>query len=80
MEIKKYLYINLQNEEDTKKAAIYNSKNNYIYILKHEGNLINYENMAYLLRIGYNLHFYKDTPELTHKNYKAEEIEEKEGN
>lgn len=76
MEIKKYLYINLQNEEETKKAAKYNMEKNYIYILKDENTLINYNNIAYLLRIGYTLQIYKDQPEFIHKNYIKEEIKE----
>ena len=55
-------------------------KNNYEYILKDDNNLINYNNLAYLLRIGYVMSIYADTLTLTYKtyNFDDEKVEDEE--
>lgn len=69
MRKKKILEICLQHDDDVKKAVEFNKKNNYEYILKDDNNLINYNNLAYLLRIGYVMSIYADTLTLTYKTY-----------
>lgn len=81
MKIKKILEISLQHREEVEKAVKYNAENNYEYILVDDNNLIEYDNLAYLLRIGYQMNIYADMVELRHKNYnfdneKAKEDEE----
>lgn len=81
MKIKKILEISLQHREEVEKAVKYNAENNYEYILIDDNNLIKYDNLAYLLRIGYQMNIYADMVELRHKNYnfdneKAKEDEE----
>jgi len=81
MKIKKILEISLQHREEVEKAVKYNAENNYEYILVDDNNLIKYDNLAYLLRIGYQMNIYADMVELRHKNYnfdneKAKEDEE----
>lgn len=72
MRKKKILEISLQHREEVEKARDFNKENNYEYILVDTNNLINYDNLAYLLRIGYELNMYADVVELRHKNYKSE--------
>ncbi len=69
MKIKKILEISLQHREEVEKAVKYNAENNYEYILVDDNNLIKYDNLAYLLRIGYQMNIYADIVELRHKNY-----------
>lgn len=69
MKIKKILEISLQHREEVEKAVKYNAENNYEYILVDDNNLIEYDNLAYLLRIGYQMNIYADMVELRHKNY-----------
>lgn len=81
MKIKKILEISLQHRDEVEKAVKYNAENNYEYILVDDNNLIEYDNLAYLLRIGYQMNIYADMVELRHKNYnfdneKAKEDEE----
>lgn len=71
---KHILEISLQHREDVERARDFNAEHNYEYILVDDGNLINYDNLAYLLRIGYTMQIYADVPTLVHKNYdKAKE-------
>ena len=72
MRKKKILEISLQHREEVEKARDFNKENNYEYILMDTNNLIEYDNLAYLLRIGYELNVYADVVELRHKNYKSE--------
>ena len=72
MRKKKILEISLQHREEVEKARDFNKENNYEYILVDTNNLIEYDNLAYLLRIGYELNVYADVVELRHKNYKSE--------
>ena len=72
MRKKKILEISLQHKEEVEKAIDFNKENNYEYILVDTNNLIEYDNLAYLLRIGYELNIYADVVELRHKNYKSE--------
>lgn len=81
MKIKKILEISLQHRDEVEKAVKYNAENNYEYILVDDNNLIKYDTLAYLLRIGYQMNIYADIVELRHKNYnfdneKAKEDEE----
>ncbi|MBR2652860.1 MAG: hypothetical protein IKC22_00845 [Bacilli bacterium] len=81
MKIKKILEISLQHRDEVEKAVKYNAENNYEYILVDDNNLIKYDTLAYLLRIGYQMNIYADMVELRHKNYnfdneKAKEDEE----
>ena len=81
MKIKKILEISLQHRDEVEKAVKYNAENNYEYILVDDNNLIKYDTLAYLLRIGYQMNIYADIVELRHKNYnfdneKAREDEE----
>lgn len=69
MKIKKILEISLQHREEVEKAVKYNAENNYEYILVDDNNLIKYDTLAYLLRIGYQMNVYADMVELRHKNY-----------
>ncbi len=75
MRLKKVLEISLQHREEVEKAVKFNEENNYEYIITDDNNLINYSNLAYLLRIGYQLNAYANIVELRHKNYNKE-IEE----
>lgn len=75
MRLKKILEISLQHKDEVYKARDFNQENNYEYILIDNNRLIDYDNLAYLLRIGYELNVYADNVELRHKNYKKE-IEE----
>lgn len=72
MRKKKILEISLQHREEVEKARDFNKENNYEYILIDTNRLIDYDNLAYLLRIGYELNMYADVVELRHKNYKIE--------
>jgi len=72
MKKKKILEISLQHKEEVYKARDFNKTNNYEYILIDTNRLIDYDNLAYLLRIGYELNIYADVVELRHKNYKNE--------
>lgn len=72
MRKKKILEISLQHREEVEKARDFNKENNYEYILVDTNNLIEYENLAYLLRIGYEMNVYADVVELRHKNYNNE--------
>lgn len=78
MKIKNILEISLQHKAEVEKAVKFNAENNYEYILKDDNNLIEYSNLAYLLRIGYQLNVYADCVELRHKNYNFENEELKE--
>ena len=69
MKKKMILEISLQHREEVEKAVKFNAENNYEYIITDDNNLINYDNLAYLLRIGYQLNAYADIVELRHKNY-----------
>lgn len=82
MKIKKILEISLQHREEVEKAVKYNAENNYEYILVDDNNLIEYDNLAYLLRIGYQMNIYADMVELRHKNYNFdnEKVKEDEEN
>jgi hypothetical protein len=72
MKARKYLEISLQHREEVEKAVKFNTENNYEYIITDDNNLINYDNLAYLLRIGYQLNTYSNIVELRHKNYNSE--------
>lgn len=72
MKKKKILEISLQHKEEVYKARDFNKTNNYEYILIDTNKLIDYDNLAYLLRIGYEMNIYADTIELRHRNYKNE--------
>lgn len=76
MRKRKILEISLQHKEEVEKARDFNKENNYEYVIIDTNNLIEYKNLAYLLRIGYQLHHYADYVELTHKNYKSEQEKE----
>ena len=78
MKKKKILEISLQHEDEVVKARDFNAENNYEYILIDNNNLIEYDNLAFLLRFGYEMNIYADKVELRHKNYdrKIEEIKE----
>lgn len=82
MKIKKILEISLQHKEEVEKAVKYNAENNYEYILVDDNNLIKYDTLAYLLRIGYQMNIYADMVELRHKNYNFdnEKVKEDEEN
>lgn len=75
MRKKKILEFSLQHRNEVEQARDFNKENNYEYILVDTSNLIEYKNLAYLLRIGYEMNIYADVVELRHKNYKKE-IEE----
>lgn len=75
MKARKYLEISLQHREEVEKAIKFNKENNYEYIITDDNNLIEYNNLAYLLRIGYEMGIYADKLTLIHKNYNNE-IEE----
>lgn len=72
MKKKKILEISLQHRKEVEKARDFNKENNYEYILVDNNNLIEYDNLAYLLRIGYEMNIYADYVELRHKNYDRE--------
>lgn len=72
MKKKKILEISLQHKKEVEKARDFNKENNYEYILADNNNLIEYDNLAYLLRIGYEMNIYADYVELRHKNYDRE--------
>ena len=76
----KYLEISLQHEEDVKKAIKFNIEHNFEYVIVDYNNLINYNNLALLLRFGYELCYYSDFVKLKHENYNVaiEEMENKE--
>ena len=78
MKAKKILEISLQHREEVEKAIKFNKENNYEYIIVDDNNLIEYNNLAYLLRIGYQLNAYADNVELRYKNYDydKEKVEE----
>lgn len=76
MKIKKILEISLQHRDEVEKAVKYNAENNYEYILVDDNNLIEYDNLAYLLRIGYQMNIYADIVELRHKNYNSDKEKE----
>jgi len=80
MKARKYLEISFQHREEVEKAVKVNKENNYEYIITDENNLIKYDNLAYLLRIGYEMNYYADKLELRHKSYKydIEEVKTKE--
>lgn len=82
MKIKKILEISLQHRDEVEKAVKYNAENNYEYILVDDNNLIKYDTLAYLLRIGYQMNIYADMVELRHKNYNFdnEKVKEDEEN
>ena len=82
MKIKKILEISLQHREEVEKAIKFNAENNYEYILVDDNNLIKYDTLAYLLRIGYQMNIYADMVELRHKNYNFdnEKVKEDEEN
>ena len=72
MKKKMILEISLQHREEVEKAVKFNAENNYQYIITDDNNLIDYNNLAYLLRIGYQLNAYADIVELRHKNYNGD--------
>ena len=72
MKKKKILEISLQHKKEDEKARDFNKENNYEYILIDTNKIIDYENLAYLLRIGYEMNIYADYVELRHKNYDRE--------
>lgn len=76
MKKKKILEFSLQHRQEVENARDFNKENNYEYILIDTNRLIDYENLAYLLRIGYEMNIYADTIELRHKNYNREKEEE----
>ena len=76
MRLKKVLEISLQHREEVEKAVKFNAENNYEYIITDDNNLINYDNLAYLLRIGYQLNAYADIVELRYKNYNIDKEKE----
>ena len=82
MKKRKILEISLQHKEEVYKARDFNIENNYEYILIDNNNLIKYDNLAFLLRFGYEINIYADNVELRHKNYKREieEIKESDQN
>ena len=82
MKIKKILEISLQHREEVEKAVKFNAENNYEYILVDDNNLIKYDTLAYLLRVGYQMNIYADIVELRHKNYNFdnEKVKEDEEN
>lgn len=69
MRAKHILEINTQSRENIERARDFNAENDYKYILVDDNNLIDYNNLAYLLRIGYVMQVYADTLTLVHKNY-----------
>ncbi len=73
MKRKKVIEINLQDKDNIQKAVNYNMEHKYEYYLEDDNNLINYDNMAYLLRVGYKMLYYNDTPLFVHKNYDYQE-------
>lgn len=66
---RKYLEISLQHDNEVKDAVKFNMENNYEYIISCDNNLVSYNNLAYLLRVGYELNIYADVPTFTHKSY-----------
>lgn len=82
MKIKKILEISLQHRDEVEKAVKFNAENNYEYILVDDNNLIKYDTLAYLLRVGYQMNIYADIVELRHKNYNFdnEKVKEDEEN
>ena len=82
MKIKKILEISLQHREEVEKAVKFNAENNYEYILVDDNNLIKYDTLAYLLRVGYQMNIYADIVDLRHKNYNFdnEKVKEDEEN
>lgn len=72
MKKKKILEISLQHKKEVEKARDFNKENNYEYILIDTNKIIDYDNLAYLLRIGYEMNIYADYVELRHKNYNRE--------
>ena len=82
MKIKKILEISLQHRDEVEKAIKFNAENNYEYILVDDNNLIKYDTLAYLLRVGYQMNIYADIVELRHKNYNFdnEKVKEDEEN
>ena len=82
MKIKKILEISLQHRDEVEKAIKFNAENNYEYILVDDNNLIKYDTLAYLQRVGYQMNIYADMVELRHKNYNFdnEKVKEDEEN
>ena len=82
MNKKKILEISLQHRDEVEKAIKFNAENNYEYILVDDNNLIKYDTLAYLLRVGYQMNIYADMVELRHKNYNFdnEKVKEDEEN
>ena len=76
MRKRKILEISLQHKEDVEKARDFDKENNYEYVIIDTNNLIEYKNLAYLLRIGYEMNVYSDYVELRHKNYNIENEKE----
>lgn len=73
MRIKKILEISLQHDKEVEQAIEFNKKNNYEYIIIDTNNLIEYSNLAKLLRQDYELAIYnKDHVELRYKYYDYE--------
>lgn len=75
MRKRKILEISLQHKEEVYKAIDLNKENNYEYVIIDTNRLIEYENLAYLLRTGYVMNIYSDCVELKHKNYNIEKEE-----
>lgn len=73
MKVRKYIEISLQHEEEVKKAIEFNKENNYEYYLVDDNTLVDYRNVAYLLRVGYEMLYYHDTPLFKHKKYNFNE-------
>lgn len=70
---KMILEISLQHRNEVEDAVKFNMENDYNYILVDDNNLICYDNLAYLLRVGYIMQIYADQVTLKHKNYKLDE-------
>ena len=70
---KMILEISLQHRNEVEDAVKFNMENDYQYILVDDNNLIEYDNLAYLLRNGYVMQIYADQVTLKHKNYKLDE-------
>ncbi len=69
MRARHILEISLQSRDEVERAVKFNIENDYKYILVDDNNLIEYDNLAYLLRVGYVMQVYADKLTLAYKDY-----------
>lgn len=63
------LIVSLQDRKSVEKALEYNAKNDYKYLITCDNKLVNYDIIAYMIRVGYKLQPYADEPTLAYKTY-----------